>query len=109
MTARPNPWSDVSMHTISSICPDDHMATSLGTSRAEIYGGQWQQQLPPELQLAICRDALLTHIWQRQQEQIQWWIEPIFDTWRKIVHYERQWPGSTEPDRPSHPSVCWDP
>ena len=65
--------------------------------------------LPVELQLKICREAVLMHKRQQKLQETQWWIEPIFDTWRKIAYYERQWPGSTEPMRPGSVSVPWEP
>ncbi len=68
-----------------------------------------QQVLPLELQLAIRQDALLMHMWQRQQEEIEWWVGPIFDTWMRIAYYERQWPGSTEPVQPGRPAIVWEP
>ena len=54
--------------------------------------------------VAICRDALLTHMLQRR---IRGWARPIFYVWMKIVYYERQWPGSTELCGPE-PPVVWD-
>ena len=65
--------------------------------------------LPLELQLVICRDAVLMQMWQKKLKEIQWWIGPIFVTWMKITYYENQWPGSTEPDRPGCASVPWEP
>ena len=63
--------------------------------------------LPSEVQRAICKDAQLARIWRQQQEEIQWWVAPIFHLWMKIAHYERQWPGSTEVAEPCTPSVVW--
>ena len=65
------------------------------------------ERLPAEVQCAICKDAQMAHIWQKQQNKIQWWAEPIFHMWLKIVHYERQWPGSTEMTESCVPSVLW--
>ena len=65
--------------------------------------------LPSELQLVICRDAVLMHMWQKKLREIQWWIGPIFVTWMKITYYENQWHGSTEPVRPGYASVPWEP
>ena len=53
-------------------------------------------KLPHDTALAIYRDAVLMHLWQRQCEQVQTWAGPVFSTWAKIMYYERQWPGSTE-------------
>jgi len=61
-------------------------------------------KLPPDTSLAIYRDAVLMHLWQRQCEQVQWWAGPVFYLWAKITHYERQWPGSTE----AHAAVAWE-
>ena len=67
------------------------------------------ESLPLEVRLAICRDAQLMRVWQRQLAQIQWWIGPVFAAWTRIAHYEREWPGSTESARPGHPSIVWEP
>ena len=80
---------------------------SLETDRGETFDSP--RELPWGVQRAIFQDALLMHMWQRQQKQIQWWIEPIFDTWRKIAYYEGQWPGSTEPVQPGRATVVWEP
>ena len=64
--------------------------------------------LPQEMQIKICQDALLKHLWRRCRDEIQWWIGPVFDTWLRIAVYERQWPGSTEPDEPGRVAVAWE-
>ncbi len=66
-------------------------------------------RLPPEVQIAICRDALLMHMWQKQEQELRWWVGPILYVWSKIAYYERQWPGSTEVGRSGRPSVPWEP
>ncbi len=64
--------------------------------------------LPQEVQMKILQDALLKHHWWRRQNEIEWWIGPVFDTWLRIAVYERQWPGSTEADEPGRVAVAWD-
>ena len=53
------------------------------------------EALPAEVQRAIRQDALLMRMYARRQRQMYEWLEPLFHVWAKIVHYERQWPGST--------------
>ena len=59
---------------------------------------QLMDRLPQEVRIAICRDALLMHMLERQLQRIRGWAGPIFRVCMKIVYYERQWPGSTESD-----------
>jgi len=61
-------------------------------------------KLAPDTALAIYRDAVLMHLWQRQCEQVRWWAGPVFSLWAKITYYERQWPQSTE----ARAAVAWD-
>ena len=68
---------------------------------------QLMDRLPQEVRIAICRDALLMHMLERQLQRIHGWAGPIFRVWMKIVYYERQWPGSTESDGLETP-VLWD-
>ena len=93
-------WTQVADQKNSDACRSE-------TDCGETCGSQ--QALPLELQLAIRRDALLMHMWQRQREEIQWWIVPLFNTWMRITHYEREWPGSTEPAQPGRATVVWEP
>ena len=67
---------------------------------------QLMDRLPQEVRIAICRDALLMHMLERQLQRICGWAGPIFRVWMKIVYYERQWPGSTESDGLT--PVLWD-
>ena len=59
---------------------------------------QLMDRLPQEVRIAICRDALLMHMLEREAQRIRGWAGPIFRVWIKIVYYEQQWPGSTESD-----------
>ena len=68
---------------------------------------QLMDRLPQEVRIAICRDALLMLMLEGQLQRIRGWAGPIFRVWMKIVYYERQWPGSTEPDGLETP-VPWD-
>ena len=61
-------------------------------------------ELAPETALAIYRDAVLMHLWQRQCERVRTWAGPVFSVWAKVVYYERQWPGSTE----ASAAVAWE-
>ena len=61
-------------------------------------------KLAPDTALAIYRDAVLMHLWQRQCEQVRRWAGPVFSLWAKITYYERQWPRSTE----ARAAVAWD-
>ena len=61
-------------------------------------------KLPHDTALAIYRDAVLMHMWQRQCEHVWTWAGPVFSTWAKIMYYERQWPGSTE----ASAAVAWE-
>ena len=66
-------------------------------------------RLPQDIELAICRDAVLMRTWQKQQTDFHWGLGPIFDTWMKVAYYEKHWPGSTEESHVGNPPVVWEP
>ena len=66
------------------------------------------ERLPQDVLAAIARDVWLMNlrdrVRNREMADAAWWKGPIFVTWARVAHYEREFPGST-----SQGGVHWEP
>ena len=64
--------------------------------------------LPQDVVAGVARDVQLMNLRDRVRRReiadAAWWKGPIFDTWLRVAHYEREFPGST-----SKGGVHWEP
>ena len=65
------------------------------------------ERLPQDVAAGIARDVQLMNlrdrVRRREMANATWWKGPIFDTWLRVAHYEREFPGST-----FHGGVHWE-
>ena len=65
------------------------------------------EHLPQDVAADIARDVQLMNLRDRvrcrEMASATWWKGPIFDTWLRVAHYEREFPGSI-----SHGGVHWE-
>ena len=57
------------------------------------------ERLPQDVAAGVARDVQLINlrdrVRHREMANATWWKGPIFDTWLRVAHYEREFPGST--------------
>ena len=89
MQAADGPNSLLESLSGSRLCSCQGLCSASGAGR--LVG---MEELPTEVQRVILQDALLMQLHARQQQSMSRWIQPLFQLWAKVVHYERNWPGT---------------